>query len=133
MGAKVAQHYQSLAFSDVCHLALSLVKAGNKFVDEQAPWSLYKQGQQSQVNQVLYSVLEVVRLAAYLMAPIVPDLSTRVYEQLGLGGIDSGLTLSNPDFSYDRHSQWGVLQPGQPLGTPQPVFQKLELSATAPV
>ncbi|NCJ07112.1 methionine--tRNA ligase [Synechococcales cyanobacterium C] len=139
IGSEVAQAYQSLNFSHACHLALTLVKAGNKFVDEQAPWTLYKQQEITQVHRVLYGVLEAVRLAAYLLAPIVPDLSTQVYIQLGLE-IDfqaqpqkqTPKQLQAPlNITYINQSQWGVLQPGQPLGMPQPVFQKLEpLSVT---
>ncbi|MBW4551869.1 MAG: methionine--tRNA ligase [Aphanocapsa sp. GSE-SYN-MK-11-07L] len=126
-GVWAAKHYQSLAFSQACEVALSLVRAGNKFVDEQAPWTLYKKGEQESVNRVIYAVLESVRLAAHLLSPIIPNISTEIYRQLGydlkfnLQGIVAG-GAPNIDLS-----QWGSLQGGQVLGTPQPVFQKIEL------
>ena len=124
-GAAVAQAYGDLQFSQACGIALDLGRSGNKFVDEQAPWALYKQGQQTQVNQTLYTVLEAVRLAAYLLSPVVPSLSTKIYQQLGFD-----LDFDRPQdvqgsLLYPIHSQWGVLPPGQNLGTPHPVFQKL--------
>jgi len=63
-----------------CKKVLTLVRASNKFIDEQAP-GLYKQGQQ--VEQVLYAVLESVRLVAYLLSPIIPNVSSDIYKQLG--------------------------------------------------
>ncbi|MGC9525346.1 MAG: methionine--tRNA ligase [Limnospira sp.] len=123
----VAQSYDALAFSQVCEAILTLMRAGNKYVDEKAPWALYKQGDLEAVGEVLYCVLESVRQATYLLSPIVPNLSQGVYEQLGYA-IDFhdrhvGETLA----PFSTHARWGILPPRQPLGKPQPVFQKLEM------
>lgn len=83
LGDKVTSAYESLAFSQGCEAILTLVRACNKYIDEQAPWTLYKQGQQEAVGQVLYSVLESVRLAAYLLSPVIPNISNDIYRQLG--------------------------------------------------
>jgi methionyl-tRNA synthetase len=125
--ADVHRHYGQLAFSQACEPILAMVRAGNKYVDEQAPWSLYKQGQTEKAATVLYSVLETVRLAAYLLSPIVPNLSTRIYQQLGYDVDFNG----SSDFlaSLQHHASWGVLTGSQPLGDPEPVFQRLELPA----
>lgn len=125
--ADVHRHYGQLAFSQACEPILAMVRAGNKYVDEQAPWSLYKQGQTEQAATVLYSVLETVRLAAYLLSPIVPNLSTRIYRQLGYD-VDFNGSLESLA-SLQHHASWGVLAASQPLGDPEPVFQRLELPA----
>lgn len=130
LGDTVAQFYEKLAFSQVCEAILVLVQAGNKYVDEQAPWSLYKQGQLSAVGEVLYVVLESVRQAAYLLAPIVPNLSTAVYQQLGYS-INFQNQITGPTVTpFDIHAQWGILPSNQVLGEPKPVFQKLELPSS---
>ena len=126
LGDRVSQSYQSLAFSEGCEAILSLVRMGNKYIDEQAPWSLYKQGQQVQVEQILYAVLESVRLSAYLLSPITPNLSTAIYQQLGYA-IDFSKPLRSLEPTFPSHSRWGTLPPNQPLGEPKPVFQRLEL------
>ncbi|WP_299491421.1 methionine--tRNA ligase [Acaryochloris sp. IP29b_bin.137] len=132
-GDQVANAYQSLNFSQACHIALGLAKAGNQFIDEQAPWSLYQKGEQSRVNEILYTVLESVRLSAYLLTPVIPDLSLRIYQQLGFKldlNVDHG---GKRAALHAVHSHWGALPAQQVLGTPQPVFQKLEpLQAAAP-
>ena len=127
LGDRVTQAYDALAFSQACEAILSLVKAGNKYIDDQAPWSLYKQGQQQAVEQILYTVLESVRLAAYLLAPITPQLSTAVYQQLGFSVNFDEQTLIHVAAPFATHTSWGTLPPKQSLGEPQPVFQRLEV------
>jgi methionyl-tRNA synthetase len=131
LGEQVAQAYENLAFSSVCEAVLSLIRTGNKYIDEQAPWSLYKQGNQPAVEQVLYSVLESVRLAAYLLSPIIPSISNDIYQQLGFETNFNDKTQLFTATNFTTHTSWGTLPGKQKLGEPRPVFQKLELSATS--
>lgn len=130
LGQTVAKAYESLAFSQVCEAVLALVRASNKFIDEQAPWTLYKQGDMVAVERVLYTVLETVRLAAYLLSPIIPNIANAVYQQLGFAP-----TLNQKDAQvtapYSVHARWGYLPPGQALNDPQPVFQRLMAPGSA--
>ncbi|HEY9908341.1 MAG TPA: methionine--tRNA ligase [Thermosynechococcaceae cyanobacterium] len=132
LGDRVSQSYRSLAFAEGCEAILSLVRLGNKYIDDQAPWTLYKQGQQARVEQILYTVLESVRLSAYLLSPITPGISTAIYQQLGYA-IDFTQSLTDVAAAFALHSVWGTLTPNQPMGEPKPVFQRLELAeAVAP-
>ena len=130
LGETVAQGYENLAFSEVCNAILHLVQAGNKYIDEQAPWSLYKQGKLDLVGSVLYSVLESVRLAAYLLSPITPNLSNRIYNQLGFSIDFNDKTTIETELAFETHARWGILSAKQVLAEPQPVFQRLELPET---
>jgi methionyl-tRNA synthetase len=127
LGEKVKQAYSVLAFNEVAQAVMLLVQTSNKFIDEQAPWSLYKQGKQNQVATVLYTVLESVRLAAYLLSPIIPNISSDIYQQLGWG-----INFNNPKETstvapFTTHATWGVLSNKQQLGTTQPIFKRIEL------
>ena len=123
---RVEQAYEALAFSEACRDIFTLVRASNKFIDDQAPWKLYKQGDSSAVEQVLYTVLESVRLSAYLLSPIIPSLSTDIYQQLGFSIDFNEKTLINDFVTYDSHAAWGILPAHQSLGTAKPVFVRLE-------
>ncbi len=123
---RVAQAYEALAFSEACRYIFTLVRASNKFIDEQAPWSLYKQGNSSAVGQVLYTVLESVRLSAYLLSPIIPSISSDIYQQLGFSIDFNQTTLISDSVTYATHATWGTLPPHQSLGNPKPVFARLE-------
>jgi methionyl-tRNA synthetase len=125
LGQQVAKAFEAIAFSQACEAILVLVRASNKFLDETAPWALYKQQKQTDVEQVLYSVLESVRLAAYLLSPIIPNISTAIYQQLGFDlNFNTQPIHSSALFAY--HSQWGILPGNQLLGDPHPVFKRLE-------
>jgi methionyl-tRNA synthetase len=123
---RVERSYEALALGEACRDIFTLVRASNKFIDDQAPWSLYKQGNSSAVEQVLYSVLESVRLSAYLLSPIIPSLSTDIYQQLGFSTDFNEKTVINDYATYDTHAAWGTLPTDQSLGTPKPVFARLE-------
>ncbi|MEM7556868.1 MAG: methionine--tRNA ligase [Cyanobacteria bacterium P01_A01_bin.84] len=125
LGEEVQQAYETLAFSKACEAVLSLVRAGDKFIDEQKPWALYKEGQQKLVEEVLYTTLESVRLCAYLLSPIIPNISTSVYQQLGFG-IDFNDLQVIEIAPFCIHSKWGVLTTQQQLDKPKPIFQRIE-------
>ncbi|MBZ8182909.1 methionine--tRNA ligase [Oscillatoria salina] len=127
LGEIVAKEYNSLRFSQACEEILKLVRLSNKYIDEQAPWRLYKQGNQAEVEQILYAVLESVRLAAYLLSPIIPNLSTDIYQQLGLGIDFNNQTLLQHQAPFNHHGKWGILPASQALEQAQPIFTKLEL------
>jgi methionyl-tRNA synthetase len=122
----VINAYNALAFSQACEPILAVIRASNKFIDERAPWSLYKQGNQRAVEEVLYTVLETVRLAAYLLSPIIPNISNAVYDQLGFSADFNQASVGN-EVPFPTHIQWGVLAANQPLLKPQPVFRRLDL------
>ena len=130
LGEKVTQAYTSLAFSQVCEAVLALVRTCNKYIDETAPWSLYKQGQLEAVAEVLYSVLESVRQAAYLLSPIIPNISNAIYQQLGFSLDFNDKSVINSSENFVKQANWGALPGNQILGQPQPVFQKLEQAET---
>ena len=126
LGEKVKQAYEALAFNQACEATLVLVRTSNKFIDEQAPWTLYKQGKQQEVEIVLYAVLESVRLAAYLLSPVIPNISSAIYQQLGFG-VDFNDQITTATLTpFATHSQWGLLTNQQILGQPQPVFKRIE-------
>lgn len=126
LGEQVKQYYGALAFSQACESVLALIRASNKFIDEQAPWTLYKQGETSDLETVLYSVLESVRLAAYLLSPVIPNISTEIYKQLGFATDFNNKTQISVAAPFTAHANWGILSVKQKLGSPRPVFPRLE-------
>jgi methionyl-tRNA synthetase len=124
---RVIHAYENLAFNTACNEILDLIRACNKYIDEQAPWKLYKAGQQQEVEEILYSVLESVRLAAYFLAPIIPEISTDLYQQLGFELDFNDQTQINNPILFEEHIYWGLLPPQQSLGKAHPVFSRLEL------
>ncbi len=129
LGDRVAAAYENLQFHLACEEILKLLRANNKFIDDSAPWKAFKQGQQQEVELVLYSALESVRLSAYLLAPIIPNLSSDIYGQLGFDLDFNNQNTVNKFNLYKQHSQWGAIPANQNLTKAKPVFARLELPA----
>lgn len=127
LGDRVTQAYEKLRFDRGCEEIFTLIRASNKFIDESAPWSLFKQGQQLLVERILYSVLESVRVSAYFLSPIIPNLSSDIYQQLGFEINFNEKTSTDSTEAFQRHTSWGNLYANQNLNKPRPIFSKLEL------
>jgi methionyl-tRNA synthetase len=118
-----------LDFRSAAEACLHLAITTNGYLNEQAPWKLMKQeGNEQQVGSNLYAVLEATRWVAVLLAPLVPELSDRMLQQLGQTPFASGASLAAPS-AWLAAQQWGGLQPALALPEPQPVMQRLELEA----
>ena len=110
---------ERLAFKTSSEALLQLAITANGHLNDTAPWSRMKQpGQESAVAIDLYAVLEAARIVGVLLAPLLPDLSARILEQLG------DPQTSEP---WEQQLVWGGLTPGTPLPKPSPVMQRLEL------
>jgi methionyl-tRNA synthetase len=128
LGEQVITAYEKLAFTQACEAIFTLVRAGNKYIDDMAPWKLFKQGNQREVEEVLYSVLESIRLAGYLLSPITPGLSTKIYQQLGFDrDFDQWRSPLEQGEEFNLHQSWGRFSAYAHLPPAQPIFSKLEL------
>ena len=81
--------------------ALSLIFARlerlNKYIDETAPWALAKdEANRGRLNDVLYTILEGIRICAVELEAFIPSTSKRIYEQLGV----NDASFENNDFGY---------------------------------
>ena len=69
--------------SDACNAVINLAKRCNKYIDETAPWALAKDETKSdRLEEVLYNLLECIRLLGIMLCPIIPDCSKKIAEQL---------------------------------------------------
>jgi methionyl-tRNA synthetase len=115
----VLQAMQSFAFKTAAESILQLAIAANGHLNDTAPWSRMKQpGQEADVADDLYVVLESARIVGVLLSPLLPDLSERLLTQLGFEPVCS---------SWHGQLAWGGLQSGALLPQPSPVMQRLEL------
>ncbi len=56
----------------------------NKYIDETEPWKLAKLEDKSRLNDVLYVILEGIRLCAIELEAFIPSTSKKIYEQLNV-------------------------------------------------
>ncbi|MFM7314157.1 MAG: methionine--tRNA ligase [Cyanobium sp.] len=121
--------FEQLDFRSACESVLQLATEANGFLNDRAPWKRMKQeGQEQVVAADLYAVLETCRWIGLLLAPLLPELSTRILPQLGETTLDSVHAPEGNSPSPWRSSlSWGRLEAGRPLPEPSPVMQRLEL------
>ncbi|MQM00384.1 hypothetical protein Taro_033114 [Colocasia esculenta] len=118
---KARFHYENLSLSSACESVLDIGNAGNLYIDEHAPWSLFKQGGPGSetAKKDLVIILEAMRIIAVALSPIAPRLCLRIYLQLG---------YSKDQFEVVTWSdiKWGGLRSGQVMAEPKPVFARIE-------
>ena len=87
----------------------------NVYLEQTAPWSLAKQkGRQHQVDAVLYTAAETLRLASILLWPVLPERMAELWRRLGWP----------PPENLRDALQWGGLQPGSEVVAGPPLFPK---------
>jgi len=131
---KVNDGLEGLDFRSAAEACLQLAVAANGFLNEQAPWQRIKlEGQRDAVAADLYAVLEASRWLAILLAPLVPELSNRMLQQLGQPPLNSdhsnGSAQAPGDTPWLAAQQWALLLPGLALPEPEPVMRRLDLDS----
>jgi methionyl-tRNA synthetase len=103
-----------------------LVTRNNKYVEETAPWTLSKVARggdelaAAELERVLYTLAESVRIIGTLLEPFVPNTARRIHEQLGL---TQGVTGT-----WSESRQWGRIPAGTRVASPEPLFPRLEVA-----
>jgi methionyl-tRNA synthetase len=110
-------------FSRALETAWGLVAIADKYIVEQAPWSLgEKQDKESQerLATILYTSAEALRIVTALAHPVIPEAAAKIWAQLGLSDIRK----------FDLAGlKWGQLPAGTKLGKIEGVFPRADKSA----
>ncbi|XVJ51271.1 MAG: methionine--tRNA ligase [Vampirovibrio sp.] len=86
--ASVEEAYRAFDFQKVASLLLERVDLGNRSINDLEPWALYKAGKTEALADLMYSILESLRIVAILFAPLLPNLSADILTQLGFDARD---------------------------------------------
>jgi methionyl-tRNA synthetase len=112
-----ADHFDALDFSRALESLWALVAAVDGYITEKAPWKLGAPEDAARRASILYTCAEALRIITALAYPVLPDATTRIWAQLGLGDI------AQADI---KQVSWGQLTPGTRLGPAGPVFPRAE-------
>jgi methionyl-tRNA synthetase len=116
---------EQLHFSKALDHLWSLVRAGNKYIDDVEPWALNKAGDTVRLATVKRHVLEVCHLAALMLVPVLPTKSRELLAKLGR---DEASTQADIGHIFDR-AQAGklsldMLVDDAPLEVGDPLFPR---------
>ena len=114
--ADMDRYISEYRIADAVDAVMSLARRSNKYIDETAPWVLAKdESTLPRLGTVLYNLLECIRVIAVLISPFMPDTSKSIFTQL------------NCDInSYDSVKSFGGLKTGESVGTPVPLFSRID-------
>ena len=119
---EVESAIDQLQFSKALESIWQLVGAGNRYLEDQAPWRLHKEGKSGELATVLYSVLETARIVTTMIAPYMPEASRELWRQLGIPEPLEKQTWADA-------GTWGKLASGIQTAEPAPVFPRIENKA----
>jgi len=104
-----------LAANEVLSLAINT----NLYLNDNQPWMLIKEKDNlTLVQEIIYNVLESTRIIGLLLLPLLPELSSKINEQLG--------STYREDITWEQQLSWGLLISDMILPKPTPIINKLE-------
>jgi methionyl-tRNA synthetase len=94
--------------------------ATDRFVNDSKPWEAARKEEWEVFDGVVTAALEVVRISAVLLSPIMPIRCREILDYLGDGRpLDGSVPLG-------ELAAWGGLRPGHALGENVPRFQRID-------
>lgn len=94
-----------------------LIMRANKYIDETTPWSLAKdKNKKAELDSVLYHLVEVLRVVANLLNPVIVDASSKILTTIG---VKSFCMLSDLCFGYKYQDKV--------VSSVEPLFKRVKL------
>jgi methionyl-tRNA synthetase len=85
--AQIAEAYEGRNFAAATRHICALADKANKYVEDQAPWSLVKKDPEA-ARGVLTSALEMGRILTIYLKPVLPDFAARVERCLAIPALE---------------------------------------------
>jgi methionyl-tRNA synthetase len=114
-------HFRERRFHKAVEEIRTLLGVADKYINDNEPWRLVKQqGKETELKEVLFTGLEVVRIAAVLLSPIMPRTCRDILSYLGeTRALDGSV-------AYDALTAFGGLKAGFVLGEVPRAFPRID-------
>ena len=96
-----------------------LISKANKYIDLTAPWVLAKEENKDRLNQVLYNLLETIRIVAVVLQMCFVDTPSKIFEQIGVDAEDT---------TWDSTKKFGTLKNGTKVKKGEILFPRVEMT-----
>jgi methionyl-tRNA synthetase len=117
---KVSGLYETAAINKALEEIWVYINTVNKYLADHAPWKLAKDpGQRQRLGRILYQTAAAIRGISYLLFPVMPESSQKIWGLLGEDGLIE--TRPYPEFRFEG------LKTGQAARKPQPLFPRVDL------
>jgi methionyl-tRNA synthetase len=117
--ALIDRDLASLAFNRYLQNVWQLVTRANRYVEENAPWTLAKKNDLACLGSVLYNLAESLRIIGLCLYPVIPGTAQRIWNGLGIGKEISASRM-------DEERAWGRLRPGTVIKPGEQLFPRID-------
>ena len=109
------EHFQ---FQNALEQIFKTIQRANKYIDENAPWTLAKDpANRARLATVMYNLLETVRICAVLMTPFIPDSAEKIFDQIGACPCCR---------TWEKANVWGSLRPDVTVHKGEALFPRID-------
>ena len=109
------EHFQ---FQNALEQIFKTIQRANKYIDENAPWTLAKdQGNRARLATVMYNLLETIRICAVLLTPFIPDSAEKIFDQIGACPCCR---------TWEKANVWGSLRPDVTVHKGEALFPRID-------
>ena len=109
------EHFQ---FQNALEQVFKTIQRANKYIDENAPWTLAKdQGNRARLATVMYNLLETIRICAVLLTPFIPDSAEKIFDQIGACPCCR---------TWEKANVWGSLRPDVTVHKGEALFPRID-------
>jgi methionyl-tRNA synthetase len=116
---QVDAHLDDLAFSKALQSIWEVVSAGNKYIDETAPWAMAKDpAQKDRLATVMYCLMESQRIVYFILSAFMPRTAAKGLGYLGWHEAPNEAAL-----------KWGELKAGTEVIKAEALFPRIEEKA----
>ncbi len=116
---RIDENLSSLSFTRYLQEVWSLVTRANRYVEENAPWTLAKNKDMERLGSVLYNLSESLRLIGLYLYPVMPSTSQKIWNALGMNKQIDTCRLND-------ERQWGTLTPGTAIQPGAQLFPRID-------
>ncbi len=114
-GRKIAKSIEAFKFREAVGEAMNVARLGNKYLQEQEPWKVYKQDP-ARAGAVLYVATQITAVLAIVFEPFLPSTAQKLRDMLAMSGIPE----------WESTDQEMIIKPGTQLGKAELLFAKVE-------
>ena len=109
------EHFQ---FQNALEQVFKTIQRANKYIDENAPWTLAKDpANRGRLATVMYNLLETVRICAVLLTPFIPDSAEKIFDQIGACPCCR---------TWEKANVWGSLRPDVTVHKGEALFPRID-------
>ncbi|MHB8062294.1 MAG: methionine--tRNA ligase, partial [Ruminiclostridium sp.] len=117
---KVEDLLDKLQFSTALSEIWKIISRSNKYIDETMPWVLAKdESNSARLAQVMYNLVESLRIIAILIQPFMPETPEKIWNQLG---IDNKNLVE-----WDKSKEWGLYPSGTCVKRGDVIFPRIDI------